>query len=141
MVYRLDGDNIRHGLNCDLGFSEEDRVENIRRIAEVAALFKDACLITLISCISPYEKMREFAKKTIGESHFIEVYVKADIETCMKRDPKGLYEKVKDKEIKNFTGVTSPYEEPENPDLIIDTTLLSIEESVKKVLDTIMAWL
>ena len=141
MVYRLDGDNIRHGLNCDLGFSEEDRAENIRRIAEVAALFKDACLITLISCISPYEKMRQFAKKTIGEGHFIEVYVKADIETCMKRDPKGLYEKVKDKEIKNFTGVTSPYEEPENPDLIIDTTLLSIEESVKKVLDTIMAWL
>ncbi|MCG8485303.1 MAG: adenylyl-sulfate kinase, partial [Clostridia bacterium] len=102
VVYRLDGDNIRHGLNCDLGFSEEDRAENIRRIAEVAALFKDACLITLISCISPYEKMRQFAKKTIGEGHFIEVYVKADIETCMKRDPKGLYEKVKDKEIKNF---------------------------------------
>lgn len=124
-----------------MSFSEKDRDENIRRIAEVAALFKDACLITLVSCISPYEKMRQFAKKRIGEDNFIEVYVKADIETCMKRDPKGLYEKVKHKEIKNFTGVSSPYEEPENTDLIIDTTLLSIEESVKEVLDTIMTWL
>ncbi|ADL13553.1 adenylyl-sulfate kinase [Acetohalobium arabaticum] len=133
-VYRLDGDNIRHGLNSDLGFSEEDRNENIRRIAEVAALMKDAGLITLASFISPFQEMRKFACKKAGEENFIEVYVKADVETCAQRDPKGLYDKAKQGEIDNFTGISSPYEEPKNPELVIDTTKLSIQESVQKVL-------
>ncbi len=134
-VYLLDGDNVRHGLNSDLGFSEEDRNENIRRIAEVAALFKDAGLITLVSFISPYKKMREFAKEKAGKDGFVEVYIKASPETCAKRDPKGLYKKASQGKIDNFTGVTSPYEEPEAPDLIIDTTQLTLKESVKKVLE------
>ncbi|MCK4257691.1 MAG: adenylyl-sulfate kinase [Halanaerobiales bacterium] len=135
LVYRLDGDNIRCGLNSDLGFSKDDRVENIRRIGEVAALFKDAGLITLVSFISPYRSMREFARKKVGEDNFIEVYVKADLATCINRDPKGLYKKAMSGELKNFTGISSPYEEPENPDLIIDTTKLSIQESVQEVLN------
>lgn len=136
-VYRLDGDNIRHGLNSDLGFSPEDRNENIRRIAEVAALFKDAGLITLVSFISPYRKTREFARERAGDGYFKEVYVKADVETCAKRDPKGLYEKAMKGEIENFTGISAPYEEPENPELILDTTKLSVEECVIKVLGII----
>ena len=136
-VYRLDGDNIRHGLNSDLGFSAEDRDENIRRIAEVAALFRDAGMIVLASFISPYQKMRDFARER-AEGDFIEVYVKADVETCASRDPKGLYEKAKKGEIENFTGVSAPYEEPEDPEVVIDTAELSVEESVKKVLNTIV---
>jgi adenylylsulfate kinase len=136
-VYRLDGDNVRHGLNSDLGFSPEDRNENIRRIAEVAALFKDAGLVTLASFISPYKKTRDFARKCAGEGRFMEVYVKADVETCAERDPKGLYEKAMKGEIKNFTGVSAPYEVPENPELVVDTAELSIEETVKKVLKAI----
>ncbi len=134
IVYLLDGDNIRHGLNSDLGFSKEDRNENIRRIAEVAALFKDAGLIVLVSCISPYKSMRNFAKGKIGNDNFVEIYIKADIKTCEKRDPKGLYKKVERKEIKDFTGISSGYEVPENPDLVIDTDILSVEASVLKVL-------
>ncbi|MCT4595278.1 MAG: adenylyl-sulfate kinase [Anaeromicrobium sp.] len=137
VVYRLDGDNIRYGLNCDLGFSEKDRGENIRRISEVAALFKDAGLIILVSSISPFKRMREFAKEKVGKDEFLEIYVKCSIETCAKRDPKGLYKKVKKGELDNFTGISSPYEEPEIPDLIIDTNNLSIEESVFKVLELI----
>lgn len=133
-VYRLDGDNIRHGLNSDLGFSEEDRNENIRRIAEVAALFKDAGIITLVSFISPYRKMREFAREKIGQNSFIEIYVKANVETCAKRDPKGLYMKAKKGEIEKFTGISSPYEEPENPEIIINTEKLSVLESVEYIL-------
>lgn len=138
-VYRLDGDNIRHGLNSNLGFSEDDRNENIRRIAETAALFKDAGLITLVSFISPYKKMREFAREKIGKDNFIEVYVKASPETCAKRDPKGLYKRAAQGEIDNFTGVSSPYEEPKAPDLIIDTTQLTLKESVKKILELTLA--
>lgn len=136
-VYRLDGDNIRHGLCSDLDFTEEDRNENIRRIAEVAALFKDAGLIILVSCISPYKKMREFAREKVGTENFIEVYVKADVETCIKRDPKGLYDKALKGEIESFTGISSQYEEPIEPDLIIDTIHLSIKESVMKVMGAI----
>ena len=138
VVYRLDGDNIRQGLNSNLGFSEEDRNENIRRIAEVAALFKDAGVITLVSFISPYKKMREFAKEKAGKDSFVEVYTKASIEECAKRDPKGLYKKAAEGEINNFTGVTAPYEEPETPDLIIDTTEITIEEAVGKVFELIL---
>ena len=136
-VYRLDGDNIRHGLNSDLGFSAEDRDENIRRIAEVAALFREAGLIVLASFISPYQEMRDFARER-AEGDFVEIHVKADVETCASRDPKGLYEKAKKGEIKNFTGVSAPYEEPEDPELVIDTAELSVEESVEKVLNYIL---
>lgn len=133
-VYRLDGDNIRHGLNSDLGFSSEDRKENIRRIAEVAALFKDAGLITLVSFISPYRESREFARSCVGDDFFKEIYIRADIAVCAERDPKGLYKKAAAGEIKDFTGVSAPYEEPENPDLIIDTTENTLDESVAVVL-------
>lgn len=133
-VYRLDGDNVRHGLNSDLGFSKEDRNENIRRVAEVSALFKEAGIITLVSFISPYKSMRDFARKKIGKESFVEVYVKADIKICAKRDPKGLYIKAKNGEIENFTGISSPYEKPENPEIAIDTEKLSIEESVQCIL-------
>jgi adenylylsulfate kinase len=136
-VYRLDGDNIRHGLNSDLGFSAEDRDENIRRIAEVAALFRDAGLIVLASFISPYQEMRDFARKR-AQGDFLEVHVKADVETCAKRDPKGLYDKAKRGEIENFTGVSAPYEEPQDPELVIDTAQLSVEESVELALAEIL---
>lgn len=133
-VYRLDGDNLRHGLNSDLRFSEEDRNENIRRISEVAAMFKDAAFITLVAAISPYAKMRRFARERIGNENFIEVYVKADIEECMKRDPKGFYKKVKDGKITNYTGVSDPYEEPKNPEVVLDTMKLSVSQCVDIVL-------
>jgi adenylylsulfate kinase len=133
--YRLDGDNLRFGLNKDLGFTAEDREENIRRIGEVAALFADAGLITLASFISPYKEGREAARQAAGVDNFKEIYVKADVETCAERDPKGLYDKAKKGEIENFTGISAPYEEPENPDLIVDTMSLSLEESVELVLE------
>jgi adenylylsulfate kinase len=135
--YRLDGDNLRFGLNNDLGFTAQDREENIRRIGEVAALFADAGLITLASFISPYKAGREAARQAAGSEDFIEVYVKADVETCAERDPKGLYAKAKKGEIENFTGVSAPYEEPENPDLVVDTEKLNLEESVKMVLSLV----
>lgn len=138
-VYRLDGDNMRFGLNKDLGFSAADREENIRRIGEVAALFADAGLITLASFISPYQAGRDAARKAAGKDSFIEVYVRADLETCAERDPKGLYAKAKNGEIDNFTGISAPYEEPENPELVIDTDQLSLKESVEKVMQKISA--
>lgn len=137
-TYLLDGDNIRHGLNSNLGFSDEDREENLRRIREVAALFKDAGLITLVSFISPFRKSREDARQLIGEENFIEIYIKADIETCSKRDPKGLYEKALKGEIPEFTGISSPYEEPENPEILVDTRVLSIDESVARIVERII---
>jgi len=136
-VYRLDGDNIRYRLNSNLGFSEEDRNENIRRIAEVSALFKDAGIITLACFISPFREMRELARKKVGSDSFIEIYVKADVETCAKRDPKGLYGKALKGEIEEFTGVSSPYEEPENPEIVLDTTKLTIDECSNKVVEYI----
>ncbi|MGD9900357.1 MAG: adenylyl-sulfate kinase [Calditrichaceae bacterium] len=136
-VYRLDGDNVRHGLNADLGFSDADRDENIRRIAEVAALFKDAGLITLVSFISPFQKMRDFARERAGKDHFIEVYVKADLKTCAERDPKGLYKKAQNGEVANFTGISSPYEEPQSPDILLDTDLLSVSEAVEMVYEVV----
>lgn len=136
--YRLDGDNLRFGLNKDLGFTAADRKENIRRIGEVAALFADAGLITLASFISPYQAGREAARQAVGNDNFKEIYVKADVETCAQRDPKGLYQKAKKGEIKNFTGISAPYEEPKNPELIVDTQKLNLEDSVKLVLDLIL---
>jgi adenylylsulfate kinase len=136
-VYRLDGDNLRRGLNSDLGFSEKDRFENIRRAAEVCALFVDAGLIVLASFISPLASMRSLARAKTGDS-FIEVYVKADVETCEKRDPKGLYKKARAGEIPDFTGVTAPYEVPRSPDLVLDTERYSIEECVRILVDKIL---
>jgi len=138
LVYRLDGDNIRHGLNSDLGFSEEDRHENIRRIIEVAALLKDAGLITLVSFITPYRKMRELARGKIGARSFIEVYVKADISICAQRDPKQLYKKAKKGELADFTGMSSPFEEPDNPDLIIETDKQTVKESTHQLITVIL---
>ena len=132
--YRLEGDNIRFGLNQDLGFSPEDRRENIRRISEVAKLMADAGLVTLAAFISPYRKDRQLAREIIGNEDFIEVYVKAGLETCESRDPKGLYKKARSGEIKNFTGIDAPYEEPVRPELVIDTELYTVEESIRKLL-------
>ena len=133
LCYRLDGDNLRLGLNSDLDFSEKDRNENVRRVMEVSKLFMDAGLITLVCLISPFRAMRKLAKETIGKDRFFEIYVKTDFETCQKRDVKGLYSKASSGKILDFTGMSSPYEEPENPDLILDTTVSSVDESVTKV--------
>lgn len=134
----LDGDNIRHGLNKNLGFSEQDRIENIRRIAEVSKLMNDAGIITITSFISPYESDRENAKHIIGKENFVEVYVSTSIEECEKRDVKGLYKKARNNEIINFTGIDSPYEIPKNSDIEIDTTNKSIDECVDKILNYII---
>lgn len=133
-VYVLDGDNIRGGLNADLGFAPEDRTENIRRVGEVASLFANAGMIVIAAFISPYRSDRHRARVAAG-NHLHSIYVKADIDTCEKRDPKGLYQKARSGEIKDFTGISAPYEEPENPDLIVDTAHKSIEESVALLLD------
>ncbi|MCI9418881.1 MAG: adenylyl-sulfate kinase [Eubacterium sp.] len=132
-VYRLDGDNIRCGINSDLGFTDEDRNENIRRISEIAALFQDAGMITLVSFISPFRKMRQFAREKAGEGNFLEVYVNTDLETCMGRDPKGLYKK----KISHFTGKDSAYEEPLDPEIILDTVKNTAVECAKQVYDEI----
>ncbi|MBO8161182.1 MAG: adenylyl-sulfate kinase [Thermosipho sp. (in: Bacteria)] len=134
-TYLLDGDNIRHGLNSDLGFSKEDRKENIRRISEVAKLFQDAGIITLVTFISPFREDRNNARKLIPEGRFIEIYVKCSLEACEKRDVKGLYKKAREGLIKDFTGISSPYEEPENPELILNTEKETIKESVDKVIN------
>jgi len=132
-VYVLDGDNIRSGLNSDLDFSENGRIENIRRISEVAKLLSQAGFIVITAFISPFESDREKAKQIIG-SCFREVYIKASIETCESRDVKGLYKKARNGEIKNFTGLDSPFEEPKSPDLIINTSETSVEESLAQLL-------
>ncbi|HSA06613.1 MAG TPA: adenylyl-sulfate kinase [Candidatus Gastranaerophilales bacterium] len=130
----LDGDNIRHGLCFDLGFSVEDRQENLRRIREVANLFYNNAVITLVSFISPFKQDREFAKNLIGKD-FIEIYVDCNIEECEKRDPKGLYKKAKNGEIKGFTGIDQKYEKPENPKIVISSDKMTIEESVNKIIN------
>jgi adenylylsulfate kinase len=132
-TYVLDGDNVRMGLNKDLGFSDNDRKENIRRISEVANLFTDSGTLTITAFISPFKEDRNLAREILGKN-FIEIWVKADLETCESRDPKGLYKKARLGEIKNFTGIDSPYEEPENPELTIDTSELSIEDSIDKII-------
>lgn len=131
LVYILDGDNVRMGLNKDLGFSDDDRKENIRRIAETANLMTDLGAIVITAFISPFENERQMAKDIIGKGNFIEVYVKADLEVCESRDPKGLYKKARAGEIPMFTGIDSPYEEPTNPDMFIKTDMMSIGESVE----------
>ena len=133
-TYLLDGDNVRHGLNRDLGFTEADRVENIRRVAEVARLMLDAGLIVIVSFISPFQSERDFARSLFEPGDFMEIFVDASVEACARRDPKGLYAKAKRGEIRNFTGIDSPYERPERPDLRLDTEKLSAEECVEIVL-------
>jgi adenylylsulfate kinase len=137
LAYRLDGDNIRHGLNSDLGFTESNRNENIRRIAEVAALFKDAGIITLVAFISPFRQMREFARQRCGGSSFLEVFLNADLETLKTRDVKGLYARALIGELPDFTGVSAPYEPPEAPDLKIDTGKVPVQKAVAMILDKI----
>jgi bifunctional enzyme CysN/CysC len=133
-TYSLDGDNLRHGLNRDLGFTDADRVENIRRVGEVARLFTDAGLIVLCSFISPFRAERRMVRELMGEGEFLEVFVDTPIEECMRRDPKGLYAKAVRGAIQNFTGVSSPYEAPENPELRIDTMGRSPEAAAEVVL-------
>jgi adenylylsulfate kinase len=135
LAYRLDGDNIRHGLNKNLGFSAEDRAENIRRIGEVARLFTDAGLIVLVSFISPYKKDRDAVRALMPAGDFVEIYVKVSLETAARRDPKGLYKKAMAGEIKNFTGVDDPYEPPERPEIVIDTESTSPDVAAQTVID------
>ncbi|MEG9326619.1 adenylyl-sulfate kinase [Salinimicrobium catena] len=132
-TYSLDGDNIRSGLNKGLSFTEEDRTENNRRIAEVAKLFMDAGLVTITAFISPLAEDREKAKEVIGDEDFIEIFVNTPLEVCEERDVKGLYKKARQGEIKNFTGISSPYEAPVNPDIEIKTENERIEESVERI--------
>lgn len=134
----LDGDNIRSGINNNLGFSAEDRVENIRRIAEVGRLFVDTGIITIAAFISPNNQLREMAAEIIGKNDFVEVFVSTPLEECEKRDVKGLYAKARRGEIKNFTGISAPFEAPEHPDITLDTSKLPVEESVKILLDYVL---
>ena len=135
LSYVLDGDNIRHGLNKNLGFSPEDREENIRRIGEVAKLFARAGLITMTAFISPYRADRDKARALLNGGEFIEVYVKVPLEVAEVRDPKGLYKKARTGEVKEFTGISAPYEEPIEPELELDTGLLTVEQCREKVMD------
>jgi adenylylsulfate kinase len=132
-TYSLDGDNIRFGICKDLTFSPEDRTENIRRVAEIANLFVDAGIVTLASFVSPYSKDREDVRNTVGAKNYIEVFVNTSLDECERRDVKGLYKKAREGEIKNMTGISAPYEIPQNPDLEIDTIKESLEESVDKI--------
>tara|TARA_Y100001968_G_C19418720_1_gene750513 strand:+ start:821 stop:1426 length:606 start_codon:yes stop_codon:yes gene_type:complete len=132
-TYILDGDNVRMGLNKDLGFSPQDRTENIRRITEVAKLFADAGSIVLTAFISPYREDRDNARTIIGDNDFIEIFISADLSVCELRDPKGLYKKARSGEIKGFTGIDAPYEEPINPELVVETDKYNIEECAQIV--------
>jgi bifunctional enzyme CysN/CysC len=132
-TYLLDGDNVRHGLNRDLGFTDVDRVENIRRIAEVTKLMADAGLIVLVSFISPFRAERQLAREMMEPGEFLEVYVETPLEIAEKRDVKGLYKKARRGEIKHFTGIDSPYEVPENPDIRVDTTTMSAEDAADRI--------
>jgi adenylylsulfate kinase len=134
LAYVLDGDNVRHGLNKNLGFSPADRTENIRRIAEVAKLFTDCGVLAFTSFISPYRADRAAARALFAPGDFLEVYVAADVPTCEGRDPKGLYKQARAGKIPEFTGISAPYEEPEAPELVLDTARQSVEESVRALI-------
>lgn len=134
-TYLLDGDNVRHGLNKDLGFSENDRVENIRRIGEISKLFVDAGLIVLTAFISPFKSDRQIAKSLLQNDEFIEIFIDTPLEVCEQRDPKGLYKKVRNGEIKNFTGIDSPYESPESAQIHINADKTSIDECVRIIIN------
>jgi len=132
-TYILDGDNVRHGLNKNLGFSPEDRTENIRRIGEVAKLMSDAGVLTLTAFISPYEEDRNTVRELVDEGDFIEIFVKCSLEEAENRDPKGLYKKARSGEIKGFTGIDAPYEEPSKPEITVETDKQPLEESVDQI--------
>ncbi len=134
-TYVLDGDNVRHGINSNLGFSREDRKENLRRTAELSKLFVDAGIIVLASFISPYRADRAYIRERFSGDNFLEIYVKCSLRECERRDPKGQYRKARAGIIKNYTGISSPYEEPENPDLVIDTENCDFETSINMVID------
>lgn len=136
-TYTFDGDNVRHGLCSDLGFSPEDRAENLRRIGEMIKLFLDAGIIALAAFVSPLKEDREKVKKIVGKENFVEIYCRCPVEVCKLRDTKGMYKKAETGEIKYYTGVSAPYEEPENPDIVLDTHLFSIEECIEKVFNYI----
>lgn len=133
-TYLLDGDNVRHGLNKDLGFNDVDRIENIRRIGEMSKLFVDAGLIVLTAFISPFREERKMVRELVEDSEFIEVFMGTPLETCEDRDPKGLYKKARSGEIKNFTGIDSTYEPPINPEVTLDTSSMTVEECVASVI-------
>ncbi|MNI48372.1 putative adenylyl-sulfate kinase [compost metagenome] len=132
LTYTLDGDNVRHGLNSDLGFSDEDRVENIRRIGEISKLFVDAGVITIATFVSPFREDRQKVRDLLGKD-FAEIYIDCPIEVCEKRDPKGIYKKARAGEIKHFTGIDSPYESPINPEIVVSTHLNTLDECVDKL--------
>ncbi len=132
--YVLDGDNVRHGLNKDLGFSDQDRNENIRRIGEVAKLFTEAGVMTVTAFISPFRQDRDRVREIMNDGDFIEIYVKCDLDECEKRDPKGLYKKARSGEIKEFTGISSPYEEPERAEIVLENTAKTAEQSADEIL-------
>ena len=134
LAYVLDGDNVRHGLNKNLGFSPEDRTENIRRIGEVVKLFVDAGLITITAFISPYKEDRNAARTLMGEGEFIEIFLDTPLSVCEERDPKGLFKKARAGQIKEFTGISAPYEAPDNPEIRIDTSSLTIRECASEVI-------
>lgn len=136
-TFSLDGDNIRRGINSDLGFTEEDRKENIRRIGHISKLFVDAGVVVLASFIAPFEEDRNFIKTTLGKENYTEIYVNTSVEECEKRDVKGLYKRARSGEIKNFTGISSPYEVPQNHDVVVDTVNMAIEESVDYIYEKI----
>lgn len=135
LVRLLDGDNIRSGINRGLGFSEEDRNENIRRIAEVAKLFVETGIITIATFVSPTRELREMAKSIVGADDFREIYVSTPLAECERRDVKGLYARARRGEVKNFTGISAPFEAPLHPDLDLDTSILSVEESVQRIVE------
>ncbi len=137
-TYVFDGDNVRHGLCSDLGFSKEDRKENLRRIAEMSRLFIDAGIIVLAAFVSPFREDREMIKNIVGRGDFIEIYCKCPVDVCELRDPKNHYKKAKMGEIKEFTGVSSPYEEPLNPELILNTADVSVETNIKNVINLLI---
>ena len=136
-TYVLDGDNVRHGLNKNLGFSPEDREENIRRVGEVAKLFVDSGTIVMTAFISPYRADRDLARDLISENRFVEVYVECPLDVCEERDPKGLYKKARSGEIKEFTGISAPYEAPNIPEVLVNSAELSIIESAQKVISVL----
>ena len=138
VAYVLDGDNVRHGLSRDLGFSPEHRAENIRRIAEVAKLFNDAGIILITAFISPYREDRDMAREIVGTHRFVETHLATDIAVCESRDPKGLYKKARAGELPGFTGITAPYEPPLTPEIRLDTGALSIEESIERLVGIVL---
>ena len=134
-TYLLDGDNVRHGLNKDLGFNEESRVENIRRIGEVAKLFLDSGIIVLTAFISPFNSDRDLARSLVRKEQFIEIFIDSSLEVCEKRDPKGMYAKARNGEISNFTGISSPYESPENPEIHVINNTITLDNASNQIIN------